>query len=141
MLWVRVLFRGEMTRTARWPQVRLHRTHLKKERKNYVLEEGNEQDIKVATIKLSLEETLRLEHHGQVIDKATKSLNYINSFDMEKWTYIQRLQEGPVERALQDYYAGTRPRCLQDYELDFSCHPEPVAWHGDDLHDADHYGL
>ena len=56
-------------------------------------------------------------------------------------TTIQRLQEESGERALQDYDAGRRPRCLQDYELDLNRHPEQVAWHGGDLHDADHHGL
>ena len=54
---------------------------------------------------------------------------------------LQRLQGEPGERARQDYEAGKRPRCLQDYELDLNSHPEQVAWHGDDLHGPDHHGL
>ena len=61
------------------------------ERKNYVLEEESEQDIMMATIKISLEETMCLEHYEkkneQVITNATESQNYIDSFGMEKWNY------------------------------------------------------
>ena len=60
-------------------------------RRNYVLENVNEQDIMMATNEISLEETMCLEHYErkneQVITNATESQNYIESFDVKEWNY------------------------------------------------------